>query len=358
MRRRVARIVMNLTVELTGGGRTMRAVSQDVTPTGMFVRMNPPLPVGTVVQVSLLLRGVPLGSSAQVVHSLGEAEAQTLGRHAGVGLRFRAPPHEPGELEFLLELLRLIETSPQVTDKPDELRIVVADPSTRLLERLSTTLGNAGFSVATATNGMEALGAALTRSPDVVLAALDMPVIGGLKLLDELGRHTQLASVPVMIMSEHATDLVRLEAFQCGAMDFIPKPFTALEIILRARRLARLSGKGGERVLLRGAVDQVSLPSLLTMLEQERKSGVLTLTRDELVAWMSFVDGRLVRVRASDARGDSRSALMRVLDWSDGHFELAAGTIDGEPELAESVTHLLLEHARIRDESARRRQPS
>ena len=61
-----------------------------------------------------------------------------------------------------------------------------------------------------------------------------------------------------------------------------------------------------------------------------------------------------IRVRASDVRGDSRSALMRILDWSDGHFELAAGTAEGEPELEDSVTRLLLEHARVRDESARR----
>ena len=41
MRRRVARIVLNLTVELSAGGRVIRAVSQDVTPFGMFIRMRP-----------------------------------------------------------------------------------------------------------------------------------------------------------------------------------------------------------------------------------------------------------------------------------------------------------------------------
>jgi len=358
MRRRVARIVMNLTVELTAGDRTVRAVSQDVTPFGMFVRMNPPLQVGTVVQLTIAPRGVRLTTTATVVHHLPDDEAQSLGRRGGVGLMFRTPPKGQAELEFTAELMRLIEHNPQVTAQVDELRIVIADPSTRLLERLSTALGNAGFAVATATNGMEALGAALSRSPDVVLAALDMPVVDGLKLLEEMGRHTELAGVPVMIMAETATDLVRLQALQHGATELIPKPFTSLEVILRARRLARAARRDGERVLLRGAVDQVSLPSLLTMLEHDRKTGILTLTRDELVAWLTFVDGRLVRVRSSDMRGDSRSSLMRILDWSDGHFELTAGAVEGDAELEDSVTHLLLEHARIRDESAKRRQPS
>jgi CheY-like chemotaxis protein len=182
-----------------------------------------------------------------------------------------------------------------------------------------------------------------------------MPVLDGMQLLAEMGQHAELAGVPVMIMSDHASDLARLEAFQLGAMDFIPKPFTALEVILRARRLARAVRQGAtERVVLRGRVDHVALPVLLTMLEQDRKSGVLTMTNAEVVAWLWFEDGKLVRVRASDVRGDSRSTLMRVLDWTEGHFELSVGGAEGPRELEESITHLLLEHARLRDEAARR----
>ena len=60
-----------------------------------------------------------------------------------------------------------------------------------------------------------------------------------------------------------------------------------------------------------------------------------------------------MRVRGSDVRGDSRATLMRVLDWTDGYFELSVGAAEGPRELDSTVTHLLLEHARIRDEAAR-----
>ena len=70
MRRRVARIVLNLTVELTAGGQTIRAVSQDVTPFGMFIRLGTPLPVGTVVELSMSPNGVRMLTTATVVHSL------------------------------------------------------------------------------------------------------------------------------------------------------------------------------------------------------------------------------------------------------------------------------------------------
>lgn len=354
MQRRVARIVLNLTVELTASGQTIRAVSQDVTPFGMFIRLGTPLPVGTVVELSIAPQGVRRSTAATVVHALAEPEARMLGRKPGVGVAFRDTARNQADLEFQAELIKLIEINPQVDRVTDELRVVVADPQTRLLERLSTSLGNAGFLVYTATNGMEALGAVLSREPDVVLAERDMPVMDGLRLLEEMGRQPELAAIPVIMMSDNATDLVRLQALQLGAVEFLPKPFTALEVILRARRLGRVGRREGERVLLRGAVEQLGLPSLLTMLEHERKTGVLRLTHNEIVAWLSFVDGRLVRVRASDRRDDSRATLMRILDWTAGHFELSAGSAEGIPELDDSVTHLLLEHARVTDEARAR----
>ena len=355
MRRRTARVVLSLTVELTVGSRTIKVVSQDMTPFGMFLRLPDPIPIGTVVELAITPDGERVVSAAVVAHVLPESEAVQLGRKPGIGVVFRGDPDGP----FVAAIVRLIENSPQVQRNEDDIHIVVADPSTRLLERLSTAFDNAGFSVRTATNGMEALGAALSRRPDVVMAARDMPVMNGLALLEEMGRHGDLASVPVMIIGETSTDLIRLEAFQQGAMDFVPKPFTALEVILRARRLARAYKKReGERVILRGTIDNLGLPTLLAMLEQDKKTGVLRLTRDEVVAWLGFADGRLMRVRASDIRADSRSTLMRVLGWNSGYFELSEGTSEGPPELEGSVTHLLLEHARIADESRRGRLPS
>jgi DNA-binding response OmpR family regulator len=346
---------MNLPVELISNGKKVRAVSQDISPLGMFVRLSPPLPPGTVVQIVLAPNGQRHVMTAQVTHSLGETEARTLGRFPGMGVMFRDPVR-PADEEFLEVVARLLERHTPAKQAAD-LRILVADPQTRLLERLSTALGNAGFVVATATNGMEAIGACLTKTPDVALIERDMPVVDGLHVLQEMGRHTQLAAVPVMMMSANATDLARLQALQLGAADFIPKPFTVLEVILRARRWARASQRDTERVVLRGALADVQLPTLLQMFEQDRKTGQLSVTRDQLVAWIDFVDGKIVRARSSEVEGDARAVLLKVLDWKHGYFELAGGAAAGTPATPESntnITHLLLEHARLRDEAAGR----
>ncbi|HEU0030759.1 MAG TPA: response regulator [Kofleriaceae bacterium] len=352
MRRRNNRVAMNLPVELITAGKKMRAISQDLSPYGMFVRLSPPLAVGTVVQLVISPNGQRYVTTGQVTHSLAEVEARTLGRFPGVGIVFRDPVR-PADQLFADAIKRLLERH-TASHTEAEIRIVVADPSTRLLERLSTALGNAGFSVATATNGMEAIGACLSRTPDVVLVERDMPVVDGLHVLQEMGRHPELASVPVMMMSADATDLIRLQALQLGAMDFIPKPFTVLEVILRARRWARASQRDTERVVLRGTLAELSLPSLLTMLEQERKTGQLAVTREHLVAWIDVVAGKIVRCRSSELDADSHSVLMSVLDWKDGYFELSSGNpVQVTPDIDRSITHLLLDHARSRDEALR-----
>jgi DNA-binding response OmpR family regulator len=346
---------MNLPVELIANGRKHRAVSQDVSPLGMFVRLAPPLPVGTPVQIVLSPNGDRHVTTGTVTHILTETEARTLGRFPGCGVVFREAMR-PADEAFHDAINRLLKTH-QTQAHAADIRIVVADPQTRVLERLSTALGNAGFAVATATNGIEAIGACLSRTPDVVLLERDMPVVDGLHVLQEMGRHSQLASVPAMLMSANATDLVRLQAFQLGAADFIPKPFTVLEVILRARRWARASQRDTERVVLRGALADLALPSLLTMFEHDRTTGQLSVTRDQLVAWIDIVEGRIVRARASELDADSRTIIMHVLDWKDGFFELSAGAHTNKVEIDASVQHLLLEHARMRDE-AKRRPPS
>jgi DNA-binding response OmpR family regulator len=349
VRRRNDRVVMNIPVELIVDGKKQRAISQDLSQFGMFVRLAPPLPVGTVLQVVVSPNGARHIITGQVTHAMSEAEARTLGRFPGIGVMFRDPVR-PADEDFHEAIRRLLERN-QTPRATAELRIMVADPQTRLLERLSTALGNAGFHVATATNGIEAIGACLSKPPDVALIERDMPVVDGLHVLQEMGRHTQLANVPVMMMSATATDIARLQAFQLGAADFIPKPFTSLEVILRARRWARISH--GERVVLRGALADTGLPTLLQMFEQDKKTGQLSVTRDELVAWIDLVEGRIVRARSSEVEtGDAREVLMRVLDWKQGYFELAGGTPAlGKPELTTSITHILLEHARTRDEA-------
>src|SRR5215831_13432836 len=116
---------MNLPVELITDGKRLRAVSQDVSPFGMFVRLSSPLPVGTVVQIVISPNGQRLVTTGQVSHTLSEVEARTLGRFPGIGVAFRAPVW-PADEQLPQAVVRLRE-NPTEHQPPAAIRIVVAD---------------------------------------------------------------------------------------------------------------------------------------------------------------------------------------------------------------------------------------
>lgn len=340
---------MDLPVEITAQGMTRRVLLQDLSRTGMFLQMAAPFPIGTEIQVCVAHEGRRLYALANVTHSLPEAEARSLGRAAGVGIAFQEAL-TPMDHLFAIAVERLVRER-RAQAQPLGMHVVIADRSVRVLERMSTALDEAGCTVAIATTGMEVLAACLRRIPDVVLVERDLPVLDGLRLLSELANDPVLAMVPVIITSEQPNDID--EAFEAGAMDFIAKPFTSVEVVARARRLPAATPMVADRVVLRGSLAELSLPALLTLLEQERKTGRVVLFGAQ-TAWIELVDGRIVSAGSSGVAMPTHAVMMSLLDWTHGSFEVVATTPEQAPDGAVlPIMHLLLEHARIRDEARR-----
>jgi CheY-like chemotaxis protein len=234
--------------------------------------------------------------------------------------------------------------------------VVVADGEPRLLERMSMALDRAGFDVVTCTTGVEAYSACLKAAPSVVVADLHLPVVDGMRLLQTMGARPELAGVPVLMMSEDAGDLRRLRAYQLGAMDFLPKPFFVVELCIRVRRLAAQYMQQSRRVVLRGELNKIGFSTLLSLFGHDRKSGILSVTGGEDVAWISLAEGRVVKASALGSGAGSLETLMRVLSWQDGYFEFTTCDVKIDDEIGMGTTQLLLEHARLQDE--RNRRPS
>jgi len=126
------------------------------------------------------------------------------------------------------------------------------------------------------------------------------------------------------MMSSDATDSCG-SSVQLGAMDFVPKPFTVLEINPPAAP-PRSASATPSACSSAARSPSSACRSLLTMFEQERKSGQLSLIQDQLVAWIDFVRGQ-DRARRSTELFDSGShaVMMSLLDWQAGYFELIGG---------------------------------
>jgi len=348
---REQRVATSIKVEFKRLGELILAESEDISRHGTFVRTWAFLPVGDIVELTLYL---PLGVCrmiSRVVHILSEGAARALGRHPGMGFEFLEGNRERRALlkRYLDDLIEEVTPPPQAL--PSEMRVLVVESNPRLADRLRSALADDGFTVDTAANGAEAYSACLTRAPDAILAADIMPVMDGWSLVRMLNARPGLSEVPVFLMSDDASDLTRLNAYRLGVRDFIQKPFTDDELCLRMRRLYRPGRSTTAGVILRGSVGEISLAMLLSLLEFERKSGLLFVMRASEVARLFVAHGRVVKVEAGGpATEPARARLLRVLDWKEGQFEFTACEVVGNDEVGLATQHVLLEHARVRDE--------
>ncbi|HEY0191181.1 MAG TPA: DUF4388 domain-containing protein, partial [Kofleriaceae bacterium] len=97
----------------------------------------------------------------------------------------------------------------------------------------------------------------------------------------------------------------------------------------------------------------IGMGTLLSLLEFERKSGVLLVLRTIELARVFIANGKILKVETTTGNAVPKDRLMRLLDWRDGQFEFSPADIGGIDELGLSVTQILLEHAKIHDEQQR-----
>ncbi len=248
-------------------------------------------------------------------------------------------------------------------------RLLAVDDDADTLAEIVRALEGSGCVVSRASDGRAALQMAIDQVPDLIIAGVVLPGIDGWTLAKHVRSRPNLALIPFIFLTSADSHEDRLRGFQLGADDFVRKPLRASELALRVQgslqRQARIVNAvqqhlrdvprpidalfAGAHVGIAGTLEQVGLPALLTMLEMERKTGVLSLLRRDppREACLYIVSGRL-----HDARLDGRHPLRRaeavydLLRWETGRFEFIARPLDLPNEIGLLTGELLLEGAR------------
>jgi len=133
-----------------------------------------------------------------------------------------------------------------------EKKVLVVDDEESMRHMLTEMLGQEGYLVETATNGVEAMEKANSEEFDFILADIRMPRMDGTTLLDELRKKGIPATV--ILMSAYGDVNTALEAIKRGAYDYIPKPFRADEIVLTLRKAEEHFRLLRENALLRSEI--------------------------------------------------------------------------------------------------------
>jgi CheY-like chemotaxis protein len=249
--------------------------------------------------------------------------------------------------------------------------LLASDEPTRAA--VAGALTGRGYHITSFRDGEEALQHSLSDVPGVIIldvAATHLDIAGFVRTLRT---HPESALIPVLFLGDQAPVEEKIQGFQLGSDDFLSRPVDPREVELRVAVANKLREKAesalrpkgpdspdfsspGIMTAFRGTLDQIGLPSILSLVDMERKTGMLVLVLDpgKEKARLYFHNGNVVRANY-DKKDKPKNAelIYELLARTEGKFEFRNMVVDAKDEVRSPTAHLLLEGARLIDESRR-----
>ncbi|MFJ9697722.1 response regulator transcription factor [Kitasatospora sp. NPDC101183] len=129
---------------------------------------------------------------------------------------------------------------------PDPARILVIDDDPTVAEVVAGYLARAGHRVDRAADGAQGLALARAHRPDLLVLDLMLPGIDGLEVLRRLRADAQGADLPVVMLTAKGEETDRILGLELGADDYVTKPFSPRELVLRVQSVLRRSRAGAQ----------------------------------------------------------------------------------------------------------------
>ncbi len=128
-----------------------------------------------------------------------------------------------------------------MSTKPTSKRILVADDEPDVLQLVSNNLKFAGFQVLKAEDGLDALTQAREGAPSLIVLDLMLPEMSGLEVCKVLKREPMTSQIPIIMLTAKAEEVDRIVGLELGADDYMTKPFSPRELVLRVKSVLRRS---------------------------------------------------------------------------------------------------------------------
>ena len=191
-------------------------------------------------------------------------------------------------------------------------RILVVDDEKELVDTVADYLRQAGYRPIKAYDGQSALAAFQEKVPALVILDLGLPDMDGFDLAKEIRRKSQ---VPFIMLTARSQEIDRIVGLEIGADDYITKPFSPRELILRIQAvLRRLEGAAGMEEPLKVGALTIDLASREAWLGKKRLD--LTPTEFDLLLFLARQPNRVfTRMQLlEEVQGYTTAALIRNID--------------------------------------------
>ena len=132
----------------------------------------------------------------------------------------------------------------------NDIRILVVDDEPDVLELVVYHLEKEAYRVDVADTGDKALKMARENLPSLLVLDLMLPGINGLEICRLLKRDPKTRDIPILMLTARAAEEDRIKGLELGAHDYVTKPFSPRELVLRIKNLLRLTEKSSDGVEL------------------------------------------------------------------------------------------------------------
>jgi two-component system phosphate regulon response regulator PhoB len=218
--------------------------------------------------------------------------------------------------------------------------VLVVDDERDLRTLLEFNLRQAGYQVVQAATGAEALSRARSLRPQVIVLDLNLPDVSGTDVCRLLKSDDDTRGIPILMLTARGGEADRILGLELGADDYVAKPFSVREVVLRvdavARRGAAPSRGNGARSLKAGPIE-LDLDAYIVRVDGAELP--LTLQEFKLLAYLVEGKGR-VRTRdelLTNVWNTSPDLETRTVDT---HVKRLRDKLEGAGELIETVRGL------------------
>jgi len=195
------------------------------------------------------------------------------------------------------------------------MKIVIVEDERDLAELLAFNLEKEGWQTVIALDGKTGLELVTAELPDLVILDLMLPEISGTDVCKQLRKQASTAAIPIIMVTAKGEEIDRVVGFEVGADDYLVKPFSSRELLLRIKAILRRSNPDvkAEKCLVQGALAIDPARHRVTVAEEEI---ILTSTEFKLLVTLAERPGRVQsRERLlQDVWGYSSDADTRTVD--------------------------------------------
>jgi two-component system phosphate regulon response regulator PhoB len=133
-------------------------------------------------------------------------------------------------------------------------RVLIVDDDPDIVKLVRYNLNHAGYDVQTASTGREALQLVQNLPPDLIVLDLMLPDVDGLEVCRMVRQRFPSQRIPILMLTAKGEEIDRVVGFELGADDYVSKPFSPRELVLRIKSILRRAGAERTDVLHAGGI--------------------------------------------------------------------------------------------------------